>query len=350
MVVVRPVSMSDLDGLVELAGLAGVGLTTLPKDRALLSRRIEKSVESLRKFADRPGGESYLFVMEDTAAHKVIGACGIVSKVGGFEPFYGYHIESQLFESKVIGVHKEVPILKLVEEHDGPCEIGSLFLHPDFRKSGNGRLLQLVRFLFIAEHPQMFESTVISEIRGVLDESGHSPFWDALGRHFFGIDFAEADRLSVVNKKFIAELMPDHPIYIPLLPTDAQAVIGKPHRDSERAVKNLEIEGFRFSNMVDIFDAGPVVSCPRDEIRSVRESRRVTIASITEEPLGSGPTHMVGTTTERFRACQGPVDVSGREGIRITAECAAGLGVNVGDAVRIVELSPPPQLPTPKAV
>src|SRR5438477_9207498 len=133
MVLVRPVGMSDLDGLVELASLAGVGLTTLPKDRGLLAQRINKSVESLRKFAERPGGETYLFVMEDLAARRVVGACGIVSKVGGFEPFYGYRIETSLFESKVINVHKEVPILKLVEEHDGPCEIGSLFLHPDWR-------------------------------------------------------------------------------------------------------------------------------------------------------------------------------------------------------------------------
>ena len=77
---------------------------------------------------------------------------------------------------------------------------------------------------------------MVSEIRGVLDKRGQSPFWDALGRHFFGIDFAEADRLSIVNKKFIADLMPDHPIYIPLLPPEAQAVIGKPHAESAKAV------------------------------------------------------------------------------------------------------------------
>src|SRR4051812_24349984 len=334
MVIVRPVSMDDLDALAELAGLAGVGLTTLPKDRRLLARRIERSEASFRRFADRPGGESYLFVMEDTAARRVIGACGIVSKVGGFEPFYGYRIETQLFESKVIGVHKEVPILKLHEEHDGPAEIGSLFLHPDWRREGNGRLLQLVRFLFIAEHPELFETTVLSEIRGVLNDRGHSPFWDALGRHFFGIDFAQADRLSVVNKKFIAELMPDHPIYIPLLPADAQAVIGKPHKDSERAVKNLEAEGFRFANMVDIFDAGPVVSCPRDEIRTVRESRRTVVAAIIGEPIDA-PEYMIGTTTETFRAGKGPVDVA-RGGVRITAEAAAALELKVGDPVRVV--------------
>ena len=349
MVVVRPVSMSDLDALAELAGLAGVGLTTLPKDRALLTKRIAGSEASFRKFAERPGGESYLFVMEDTVSRTVIGACGIVSKVGGFEPFYGYRIESQLFESQIIGVHKEVPILKLHEEHDGPAEIGSLFLHPDWRHGGNGRMLQLVRFLFMAEHPGLFESTVISEIRGVLDERGRSPFWDALGRHFFGIDFAEADRLSVVNKKFIAELMPDHPIYIPLLPADAQAVIGRPHKDSERAVKNLEGEGFRFANMVDIFDAGPVVSCPRDEIRTVRASRRAVVASIGDGPVNSTE-YMIGTTTEKFRACRGTLLVGSRDGVHVGADVAAALELNVGDAVRIVEMSPPPALERPKAV
>jgi arginine N-succinyltransferase len=200
-------------------------------------------------------------------------------------------------------------------------------------------MLQLVRFLFIAEHPEMFESQVVSEIRGVLDERGHSPFWDALGQHFFDIDFAEADRLSIVNKKFIADLMPDHPIYIPLLPPDAQAVIGKPHKESERAVKNLEGEGFRFANMVDIFDAGPVMSCARDEIRTVKQSRRATVSAIVDYEI-AGPMFMIGTTTTGFRAARGPVEKRDGDRIRITAETAAALQVHVGEPVRIVELCP----------
>jgi arginine N-succinyltransferase len=200
-------------------------------------------------------------------------------------------------------------------------------------------MLQLVRFLFIAEHPEIFESTVVSEIRGVLDESGHSPFWDALGHHFFGIDFAEADRLSIVNKKFIADLMPDHPIYIPLLPPDAQAVIGQPHKESAKAVKNLQAEGFTYANMVDIFDAGPVMSCPRDQIRTVRMSRRATVAGVSETPI-DGPLFMVGTTDENFHAVKCPIDVNHPEGIRLPADAAVALGVKVGDPVRIVELCP----------
>jgi len=345
MIVIRPVAHADLEPLVELAGMAGAGLTTLPKDRDLLRKRIAKSVKSFAVAAageiDRPGDESYLFVMEDQTRHRVIGACGIVAKTGGYEPFYAYRIEKKLFESRVINIRREVPILMLVKEHDGPCEVGSLFLHPEYRGGGNGRFLQLVRFLYMAERPEIFEATVVSELRGVLDENGRSPFWDALGRHFFGIDFAEADRLSIVNKKFIAELMPEHPIYIPLLPPDAQAVIGKPHKEGVRAMQNLEQEGFTFSNMVDIFDAGPIMSCPRDQIRTIRQSRKAKVAAVTDQPIESA-IYLIGTSGAGggadFRACKDVIDTTRPEGVRITNQTAATLRVHVGDTIRYVEL------------
>jgi arginine N-succinyltransferase len=339
MVVIRPVAMADLDPLLELAGLAGAGLTTLPKDRELLNKRIDKSLRSFASNPDRPGGETYLFVMEDPRENRVVGACGIISKVGGFQPFYGYRIDKVLFESKVISVRKEVPVLTLTAEHDGPCEIGSLFLHPDYRGGGNGRFLQLVRFLFIAERPEIFESTVVSEIRGVIDEQNRSPFWNALGQHFFGIDYVAADRLSVINKKFIAELMPKHPIYIPLLPKCAQEVIGKPHSESVRAVKNLEEEGFTFSGMVDIFDAGPVMSAARDEIRAIKKSRQAAIAGIADGKI-DGADFMISTTRGEFRACKSPLDLNHPEGVRISGESAAALKIHVGDTIRFVELHP----------
>jgi arginine N-succinyltransferase len=337
MIVIRPVAKTDLTPLLELAALAGAGLTTLPRDRELMKKRIDKSVKSFAADNDKPGDEVYLFVMEDIATHRVVGACGVVAKVGGYQPFYSYKIDNQIFESKAIKIRKEVQTLMLIEEHDGPCEVGSLFLHPDYRGGGNGRMLQLVRFLFIAEKPEIFESTVVSELRGVLDENGRSPFWDAIGRHFFGIDFAEADRLSIINKKFIAELMPEHPIYIPLLPQEAQDVIGKCHKDGERAAKNLELEGFVYNQMVDIFDAGPVMSCARDEIRTIKQSRRATILAVIDQKIAS-PVYMIGTSHPDFRACKGEIDSSNPAGIRISGEMAAALKVHVGDSVRFVEL------------
>ncbi len=342
MIFIRPVAQSDLAALLELAGSAGVGLTTLPKDRDLLHRRIVKSVRSFERIPDRPGGESYLLVMCDAESGKLVGASGIVSKVGGYEPFYAYQIQHEVHRCDVLRVRTEVPYLQLVRQHDGPAEIGSLFLHPDYRGRDNGRLLQLVRFLFVAEYREAFEPLVVSELRGVIDDDGRSPFWDSVGRHFFDIDFPRADHLSVVNKKFIADLMPTHSIYIPLLPPAAQAVIGKAHEGSRPALKNLETEGFRFNGMIDIFDAGPCVSCPRDDIRTVRESRSGVVAEITRREL-SPPGYMVCTGSAggtEFRASLGCMEVDADGGVCLTTSVARALNVRPGDRVRFAPLRP----------
>jgi arginine N-succinyltransferase len=90
---IRPVSLDDMDDLLGLASIATFGLTTLPNDRKLLERRVRDSLRGFEKVeGERPAGESYLFVMEDTDTNKVIGTSGIVSKVGGFLPFYAYRL------------------------------------------------------------------------------------------------------------------------------------------------------------------------------------------------------------------------------------------------------------------
>jgi arginine N-succinyltransferase len=305
----------------------------LPRDRDLLRRRILKSQRSIENIPDRPGGESYLFVMVDSSTSAIVGASGVVSKVGGFEPFYAYRVENALLQSDFLKIKKEIPVLHLVREHDGPAEVGSLFLAPEYRRKDNGRFLQLARFLFVAEYPHAFEPLFVSELRGIIDEHGHSAFWDAVGKHFFEIDFPRADYLSVVNKKFIADLMPTYPIYVPLLPPQAQRVIGKVHESSKPALKNLEAEGFRFCGMVDIFDAGACVSCERDQIRTVRDSQSAFVDQIAAETIES-PTYMIGQFSPAFRAVLAPLQKVGPEQIRIPREAAQTLGLSPGARVR----------------
>src|SRR5829696_8723289 len=241
MYVIRPITLDDLPALLELTRLTGFGLTTLPHDEKLLRRRIKESLRGFEKMTDDdpPIGETYLFVLEHTPTGEICGTSGVISKVGGFEPFYAYRIETELHQSAVLHVRKEIKTLHLVQMHSGPCEIGSLFLSPQHRAPGNGRLLSLSRFLFMANHPGYFDPMVIAEMRGVVDATGHSPFWEAVGRHFFDIDYPKADHLSMVNKRFIADLMPKHPIYIPLLPPEAQAVIGHVHEQTRPALRLL---------------------------------------------------------------------------------------------------------------
>jgi arginine N-succinyltransferase len=340
MLVIRPVRREDIDDLLELASLATFGLTTLPNDKKLLERRIDDSLRGFEKVeGEQPRGESYLFVMHDTDTSKVIGTAGVVSKVGGFLPFYAYRVDTTVHESKMLNVRKEIPTLHLVMEHNGPCEIGSLFLHPDYRKGGNGRALSLVRFLFIAEYPDFFDPEVIAELRGIVDERGRSAFWDAVGKHFFDLEYPKSDYLSVVNKEFIGDLMPRHSIYIPLLPKEAQDVIGKVHEKTAPALKILRGEGFRFQNMVDIFDAGPVVSCPRDKIRAARESIKAPIAEITNKSIDSPP-YVISNARREFRACQCNLAFDDRGGVILTLPVAEALNANAGDNVRYVTLRP----------
>ena len=287
----------------------------------------------MSKIAQKPRGERYLFVMEDTESGKIVGTSGIVSKVGGFEPFYVYKIEKKVRESKTLNIRKEVQTLHLVAEHDGPCEIGSLFLSPSCRRGGLGRLLSLSRFLFIADYPDLFDPVVIAELRGVINEEGHSPFWEALGRHFFDVDLPTADYQSVVNKQFIADLMPIHPIYIPLLPQDAQAVIGEVHPNTEPALKLLNQQGFKFNGMVDIFEAGPVVSCQRDEISTVAQSRKARVCEISDGL--DGMESIVCNAQHDFRACKGKVAVEG-EGVLIESATARALELGDGDSLRYI--------------
>ncbi|MFH1113370.1 MAG: arginine N-succinyltransferase [Pseudomonadota bacterium] len=337
MVIVRPVRLEDLDGLTALAHQATHGLTSLPKDARILKKRILESLFSFQKPVEEPGGELYVFVMEDRVGGRIIGTSCIAAKVGGFQPFYTYRIDVSIHESKTYGIRKEIPTLRLVTEHDGPSEIGGLLLSPEFRKHGNGRLLSLFRFLFMAEHPERFESVVIAEMRGVLDADGNSAFWEALGRHFFDMDYPSADFLSAMDKRFIADLMPTSPIYIPLLPEPAQQVIGRVHEQTRPALRLLQDEGFKYMEVVDIFEAGPVMQCRVDDIRVIRESRKAVVAEVRLGP-DEPRSHIVCTQQGQFRCFIGAVAGDENAGARVRLREDLGDVLRVGDTIRFAPL------------
>ena len=200
-----------------------------------------------------------------------------------------------------------------------------------------------MRFLFIAEYSHAFEPVVVSELRGVIEPDGHSPFWDAVGNHFFEIDFPRADYLSVVNKKFIADLMPRHPIYVPLLPVEAQRVIGKVHESSKPALKNLEAEGFKFSGMVDIFDAGACVSCRRDDIRTVRQSRTAVVEQHQRSADRIADKYDRDVLRPAFRATIGPVKILDADRVCVESGAASVLNISAGSSIRHAVLRSAPE-------
>ncbi|GAB6063216.1 arginine N-succinyltransferase [Deferrisoma palaeochoriense] len=337
MMVLRPVRVDDLEAVVGLVGASGYGLTSLPKDPDLLADRVRDGAEAFGREIRKPGGESYLFVLEDLETGAIAGTSGIVAKVGGFEPFYTYRLETHELVSEVLGIRREIRCLHLVREHSGPCEIGSLYLSPAYRRHGNGRMLSLGRFLYMACQPHRFERVVIAEMRGVVDPAGRCPFWEAIGRHFFGIDFPKADYLSVRDKRIISELMPTHPIYVPLLPREAQEVIGRVHPETEPALALLRQEGFEPLGFVDIFDGGPVVGCDRPAIRTVRETRVVPAAPAARP--ADGVPHLVAPHPTGVPIVSVPLPAGAAEA-PLDGEARAVLGVSPGDPVACAPLRP----------
>ncbi|MEZ6094718.1 MAG: arginine N-succinyltransferase [Pirellulaceae bacterium] len=338
MLVVRRVEKDDLDPLFELIQKSEFGLTTLKVSKDKLEERIEQSLFAFSQTKARPSGQPYVFVMEDLTQGKIVGTSAIYSKVGGYEPFYSYQIHKSLHHSDELGVHKEIDVLHLRVEHNGPTEIGSLFLSPDYWGGGHGRLLSMSRLLFMADFPKRFEQEVVAEMRGVVHKDGHCPLWAALGSHFFQIEFPKAETLTSESKKFIADLMPKHPIYIPLLPQEAQDVIGNVHPNTEPALAMLKKEGFEFRNLVDIFDGGPTMHCDFEKIRAIKTSRQLTVGQIVKDV--DGPELLLSNSDLNFRACLGNVLEANDSTATIDQVTALRLELRVGDTFRCVELKP----------
>jgi arginine N-succinyltransferase len=224
--------------------------------------------------------------------------------------------------------------LYLCNDYSGVAEIGSLFLDPAYRRRRVGRLLSRARFLFLAEFRDLFPEKVIAEMRGVSDDSGYSPFWESLGKHFLAMAFTQADYLSGRDdNSFIAELMPRHPIYTILLSPEARVCIGQVHRDTTAARRILEAEGFRFQNYVDIFDAGPTLEARIDDIQSVRATRRLGLRIA--EPGPEAPVWLVANTAlASFRCTIAAATIDGAQAtLTIDAAIAALLDLTAGDAV-----------------
>ena len=301
MMLFRPARESDLDAIYQLATHSGIGMTSLPKDKEILQKRLEWSCTSFKKRLSSPKCEYYLFVLEDPTNSKVVGTSAIESQTGHDSPLYSYKITKRTRISHSLKIRCDYEVLTLVNDHQGRSELCTLFLEPAFRHNANGLLLSRARFLFIAQHPKRFSPLIIAEMRGISDESGNSPFWEHVGRHFFKMSFAKADQLTLAtNKQFIADLMPRNSIYIKLLDAEAQAVIGKPHPSTLPAMNLLLQEGFRYNSYIDIFDAGPTLEAPCDQIRSISTSRIMTIKNISDEV--SSKIYLLATKKLDYRA------------------------------------------------
>jgi len=221
-----------------------------------------------------------------------------LASVGVNDAFYSYKIVQK--QNLLKQVYHE---LHLDKQWNGPSELGTLYVLPEYRKKGVGRFLSLSRFIFIAIHKKRFKDEIISELRGASDSEGSSPFWKHVMKHFFDMPFAEADLQTQRDKSFIEEGLPTSPLILETLPKQAQEVIGQTHDYTVGAKRILEDEGLSLSNHVDIFDAGPKLSAKRDDLKVFSRLKIVPKYSLTES-LSNAVMHIVASgRLSDFRAC-----------------------------------------------
>lgn len=343
MLVVRPVRPADLPALERLAGSATPRLTNLPAHRDRLEERIARSRQAFAREVEFPGDEHYTFVLEDLERAEVVGTATIRAQAGAVDAYYTYRQETLIHASQQLNVRREVQTLALSHEVSEASLLCALSLDPRYRGTSAESLLRRARLMFIAQYPERFAEILALAFPGYLDESGDSPFWNSVGRHFFVRDYQEINTLAGVrSKSFIAEVMPQFPLYLALLTPQARAAIGREHPAHEPALAEMLAEGFLRSRHVDIFDAGPVIKAERSRLSSFRRAAWHPVRIRPAHALPDAEPAMVANQhRDDFRCVVARYALSPTGQLMLSPEHAELLGVEEGRAVLVAPLALP---------
>ena len=339
----RPAQSGDLAAIERLAGGATPKLTNLPAHRDRLEERIARSSRSLAHNVDFPGDELYTFVLEDRNLGEIIGTASIRAQAGAQDAYYTYRQETLIHASQQLNLRHEVQTLSLSHEMSEVSLLCALSLDSRYRGTSAATLLRRARLMFIAQYPERFAETLGVAFPGYLDEAGGSPFWDSVGRHFFEQSYHEINLLAGVrSKSFIAEVMPQFPLYLPLLTPQARAAIGREHPAHEQALQEMLAEGFVRSRHVDIFDAGPVVRGERQRLHTLTHCgwHPVRIRPAASLP-DAEPAMVANQQLADFRCTVARYALTPTGQLMLSEEQAALLGVEEGRAVLVAPLALP---------
>jgi arginine N-succinyltransferase len=267
----------------------------------------------------------------------------IVAQLGRRDAPYIYlDVISEEKYSQAVDKHFYHTVLKIGFSYSGPTEIGGLVVHPKHRRANErlGLLISYVRFLYIALHRELFRDEILAELLPPLEPDGTSHLWEALGRRFTGMSYAEADLLSSSDKTFIRDLFPSGDIYSTLLSTEAQNVIGKVGAQTRGVEKMLRRIGFRFAERIDPFDGGPHFVAGVDEISLIRETEQRRLGAV-REPAKSAPRALVGRAlsgSPYFRAVMTTVELEGDQVLALGEAAAQTLESAPGEMLSVLLL------------
>jgi arginine N-succinyltransferase len=336
---IRGATAQDEDQLLEVAH--HLNTVNLPADRAAIRRLVELSERSFTGDIQDVNRREYVFALVDRETNRIVGTSMVIAQLGRRDAPYIYLdvIDEERYSS-TLDKHFKHTALSIGYSYNGPTEIGGLIVHPEYRKKPDklGLMISYVRFLYIRMHREVFQNELLAELLPPLGSDGTSHLWDALGRHFTGLTYGEADRLSKQNKEFIRGLFPEGTIYASLLTPHAQEVIGKVGAQTRGVEKMLRRIGFRYAERVDPFDGGPHFTAPTDEVTLVQQARKLRVGgwhrgSHTGHGVVKGLVAVETANVPYFRAVPASYLAEGDDSVRLEEEIGRHLGLEVGAPV-----------------
>ncbi len=343
MFVVRPVELTDIASLEKLAAVTMPGVHTLPRTQGEIAASVERSIASFAAHVDIPSEESYMFVLEDTATGSIAGTAAIHASAGSNGTYFSFRNDVIQQVSRDLNISHSVHALTLCSELTAYSQLSGYYINNRETAGIEAALLSRARLLFAVLAPHRFGDRFFVPLAGITDNLGQSPFWDALGRKFFKMDFLDAERVigGARNRTLIVELMPHYPVYVPLLPGDAQAAMGQIHPDGELAFNLLTEEGFEADDYIDIFDGGPILQAHKNSLRTFSGSM---VRRVTEAEAGAAGEAMVSyavaaSSEQDFRAITVECpSVEALDTVQLPASALAELMVAPGENVICVRI------------
>jgi arginine N-succinyltransferase len=316
-----------------------VHFINLPADPDVIHTKIVRSRKSFAGEPESPREREFVFVLEDTNTGNVIGTSSVIGCLSWpGRPHTYFQIRKRELYSADLQTGQVHMTLQLCTDETGPSEVGGLVVGPSYRghEQKLGMVLSLIRFHFIGRHRDWFSDRIIAEMMGPLTQDSRNIFWEALGRRFINLSFAEADFFCQRSKEFITSLFPKEEIYVSLLPPFARHLIGKVGTETIPARRMLESIGFRYRDHVDPFDGGPYLEAQVNDIELVRTT---SMAKLVRAP-GSFPNAGFVSVHHKanFRAVRTAYAGSGNS-ISIPPEAAEVLKAKVGDDVAVTPFS-----------
>lgn len=318
----RPITADDAPDLLKLVSQSSGGLSSLQPRLAFLKDYIASSEKSFSGEKNLEDPHKYLLGLFDIRANRLIGCAAVKTQIGKDSPFINFDIKGDGPDQ----------CLQASSRFTGATEVGSLFLHPDYRADGLGRYLAKVRYLLMASEPWRFGDSVIAELRGICGAKG-SPLYDHLFEYKLEKTFLEADaEYYDRNPDALGDIVPIGCIDTFEMPLDVKASLGQPHPSGIGAMRLLQREGFIFSGTIDLFDAGPIMSVHRDTIRTIMNAKSDTIVASPSGAQGE-PTLIASGKVADFCAVLTSATMSDN-GLLVLPEAIHILGAKMGGEVR----------------